>query len=74
LSHASSSSDPFYEGLGTAALNVYVSVVYDATNPQRVSSAIYANMLNSLSVTFDMATTVPSMTNLGIFDCTIGGQ
>ena len=55
LTHDIASTDPVYKALAlTETARVYISVVYDATDPPQVVSTSFTNLLNSITIAFDM--------------------
>ena len=68
VSHTVTSLDPLFNGVFVPSVSVAVSVVFDETDPPKVTGGLFGNLLNSISVTFDQSTDRAELT--GSFDCT----
>ena len=66
--HTATSVDSMYEGISVENVAVGVSVVHDASDPPKILSARFSNLLNSLIVTFDRPT--DRLERAGAFSCT----
>jgi len=67
IAQAVNSTDLFYANLTIASVSVDVDVVYDLTDPPKVKTGRFANMLNGLVVTFDKSTDRGQVGRLRLF-------
>jgi hypothetical protein len=67
IAHASASSDAFYSAIAVDGMKVLVDVVYDASDPPAIKKGLFANLLNSISITFDQDTDRAGLS--GLFSC-----
>jgi hypothetical protein len=67
ITHTATSSDPFYDSIDISDVKVHADVVYDLTDPPRVTVARFGNLLASVSITFNRATDRAGYT--GTFAC-----
>jgi len=68
ITHSITSSDNQYKALSVASVVVGSEVVYDDTDPPRVSTGRFTNLLNGITITFDKDSNRGGFT--GSFDCT----
>jgi hypothetical protein len=65
--HSVSSSDSYYDSISVSSLSIAVDVVYDLTDPPRVSESRFNNLLNAIVVTFNRDSNRGGFT--GSFSC-----
>jgi hypothetical protein len=69
IDHSVSSSDSYYDSITVSSVTVTAEVVYDATDPPRVSIGQFNDLLNAIVVTFNQDSDRAGYS--GHFDCTL---
>jgi hypothetical protein len=67
ISYTVSSSDKYYNGISVSSTTVAAEVVHDLTDPPKITTGKFNNLLNGLTITFNMDTDRAGLT--GTFGC-----